>query len=258
MKYIITIKENRIGKIEVLAESRKDAESKALKIAIRDPERLKWDESKYHIADVQSKMMLCVSCNAEISSDSEFCNKCGNKVNPENEIDLGKVYSAMLDASCQTKTLLKKFHGDAFGERCDTLLLHTRHSIMTEKDKYYPSFYIREKPLNCTTETICTGFTITDIKTMFSPGRETRIVDEDFYIEMLEKLEGRTRFQRRKWHLYIEKMISHAFYKGKFDSNGDVFFEKAVSFTAQKSNPNESGRMSTYYIVGMNLKVMER
>ena len=81
-----------------------------------------------------------------------------------------------------------------------------------------------------------------------------RIVDENFYVEILEQIKDRQRWTRHRMRLQLDMLINDSFYKAKNDNYGDVFFEKTVSFTAQKSDPNESRRMSIYYIVGMNFK----
>ena len=257
MKYVVIITETKNGTIEISAESRKNAEEKALTISMDNPERFHWEEAKHCVIDVKNKLMICNNCNAEIPSDSKYCNKCGKKVLPEHEFDLGKVYSVVLDASCQTKTLFRKLHKENVEDRYDTLLLHTRFSILSENGKYYPSFYVRKLPLNCTTENVDTGFTITDIKTWFSPGRETRIVDESFYIEQLEQIKEKIRWARRKWRLNIEALICNAFYKMQECDNGEVFFETPISFIAQKSDPTDSGRMSISYIVGINFQKID-
>ena len=253
MKYIVTITETKNGIIEISDESRKKAEEKALTISMNNPERFHWEESKYCIMDVKNKLMICNNCNAEIPSDSEYCNKCGKKVIPEHEIDLGRVYSSVLNASCQTKTLFRKLHRENTEDQYDTLLLHTRFSILSENGKYYPSFYVRKVPLNCTTKNIYTGFTITDIKNKFSPGREMRTVNESFYAERLEQIKE-TGWERHKWQVTIDMLICNAFCKMQECDNSEVFFETPISFMAQKSDPNEIGRMSTYYIVGINFK----
>ena len=232
MKYIIDVTKHLSGEIEIYATSRQEAKEKALSESNRH--KIKWRNNEYFTIDeVYCIPTKCDVCNATLPEGSVYCNKCGAKCQNE-EVDLGRVFSVHFDKPCQTTWLFDKFYGQ---EKYDTLFMKNFFYIcksvvennQTKEISSSVSFYIKCFPLNNNSEILKDNRTISTIKNKYC--------EKVIYSDKNSKDS-------------ILSSISKLFINNKFDSNGDAFFKKAISFKAKDS----FGVTSTYYLVGVNFK----
>ena len=251
MKYIVTISEKRCGNIQLSAQNRDEAKQKAEELAKISPDRVMWDSSKYQVTNVYEKPLVCSKCDSEIPLDSHFCNKCGAKVDLENDIELGKVLSVDFNQSCKTKIMFDTYNGCSTGEKYDTLFLKTFHSaILRNNDNLYISFYLKRQPLDNSVYEISTLYTVTDLKNRYSPGRVTRVA------RWSEFERGRSQMLTKYYERHpMELELVQAIDENKFDLNGDYFFNTPFAISALNHKNDDNSVVNTkYYIVGANFR----
>lgn len=249
MKYIVTIIEKRYGNIQISAKNCEEAKQKAEEIIKVDPSRFLWDASKYQVTRVCEKPLVCSNCNAEIPLDSQFCNKCGMKIELEKEIELGEILQVELQQNSKTKTIFDKYNGYTSNKKYDTLFLKTYSFVEASKNNIceYISLYIRRIPLDHSTSENFTNLTMTDLKNRFSSEREIGGLLPD--IEKYPRL--KVIYERNLLGFTIEQGLI----ENKQNFNGDYFFETPFTFTAHNSKLNEEIAVSfKYYIVGVNYR----
>lgn len=248
MKYIVTISEKRRGNIQISAENYDEAKQKAEDIIEINPSRVLWDASEYQIAQITEKPLVCSNCNSEIPLDSQFCNKCGAKIELENDIDLGKILFADFNQDCKTKIMFDTYNGYKTDQKYDTLVLKTCHRVVSENNTLYVSFYLKRNPLDTSSHEISTSYTITDLRSTYSPGLVTRV-------HSLSDIEKYTSLHRYYGRNPMKLEIVKAIGENKFDLNGDFFFSVpfAINALSHKGKDN-SVTNDKYYIIGVNLR----